>query len=233
MKENKKAILEILQKNSKKNSKFDELVLNLALQKISGEHFEYDDQAVYSADHKRMIYCLYEGENFEIPEGVEIIGQKAFYKKKNLRHVTIPSSVISIEKDAFTGCDSLEMVNLPASVERIESFAFSDCGTLKTVNFEGVPKHLSRHSFEESERLANIIVPSGTVKKFRKALHFDDGDMDYIVVDRDIVEADAADGLKKKADRAKLNKEDHLKSSDEKEKSPGNLSGKKKKKGKD
>jgi hypothetical protein len=207
MKENKKAILEILKKDSKKNSKFDELVINLALQKISGDHFEFDNKAVYSADHKRMIYCLYEGEKFEIPEGVEIIGQKAFYKKKDLKKVTIPSSVTTIEKDAFTGCDSLEVVNIPESVERIEGFAFSDCNTLKTVDFSGIPNHLSRHTFEDSERLANIIVPCGAVKKFRKALHFDDGDTDYIVVDCDTIKADSANELKKKADRAIQKKE--------------------------
>ena len=206
MKENKKAILEILKKDSKKNSRFDELVLNLALQKISGDHFEFDNKAVYSADHKRMIYCLYEGEDFTIPEGVEIIGQKTFYKKKNLKKVTIPSSVTTIEKDAFTGCDSLEVVNIPESVERIEGFAFSDCNTLKTVDFAGLPKHLSRHTFEDSERLANIIVPCGAVKKFRKALHFDDGDTDYIVVDCDTIKADSADELRKKADK-KIQKE--------------------------
>ena len=39
MKENKKAILEILKKNSKKDGKFENLVLNLALQKIDSDSF--------------------------------------------------------------------------------------------------------------------------------------------------------------------------------------------------
>ena len=38
MKENKKAILEILKKKSKKDGKFENLVLNLALQKITCNH---------------------------------------------------------------------------------------------------------------------------------------------------------------------------------------------------
>lgn len=37
MKENKKAILEILKKKSKKDGKFESLVLNLALQKIDSD----------------------------------------------------------------------------------------------------------------------------------------------------------------------------------------------------
>lgn len=39
MKESKKAILEILKKNPKKESKFDNLVLNLALQKVGSDSF--------------------------------------------------------------------------------------------------------------------------------------------------------------------------------------------------
>ena len=44
MKENKKAILEILKKKSKKDGKFENLVLNLALQKIDSDNFEFDGE---------------------------------------------------------------------------------------------------------------------------------------------------------------------------------------------
>ena len=54
MKENKKAILEILKKKSKKDGKFESLVLNLALQKIDSDSFEFDGDAVYTADKKRQ-----------------------------------------------------------------------------------------------------------------------------------------------------------------------------------
>lgn len=184
MKETKKAILEILKKNSKKHSKFEDTVLNLALQKISSENFEFDGKSVYSADGKRMIYCMDEGPSFTIPDGVEVIGEKAFCNKKNLKAVEIPSSVTVIEKDAFYDCDALEEVDLPVSVDRVEAYAFAECDNLKKVNFAGVPEHLNRHAFEDCDRLHSIIVPQGEMKRFRKALHFDDGDMDFIVVER-------------------------------------------------
>ena len=53
MKENKKAILEILKKKSKKDGKFESLVLNLALQKIDSDSFEFYGDAVYTADPKK------------------------------------------------------------------------------------------------------------------------------------------------------------------------------------
>ena len=72
MKENKKAILDILKKKSKKDGKFENLVLNLALQKIDSDNFEFDGEAVYTADKKRLVYYMNHDASFTIPEGVEI-----------------------------------------------------------------------------------------------------------------------------------------------------------------
>lgn len=66
MKENKKAILEILKKSSKKDGKFENLVLNLALQKIDSDSFEYDGDAVYTNDKKRLVYCMSQKTSFTI-----------------------------------------------------------------------------------------------------------------------------------------------------------------------
>ena len=69
MKENKKAILEILKKKSQKDGKFENLVLNLALQKIDSDNFEFDGEAVYTADKKRLVYYMNHDASFTIPEG--------------------------------------------------------------------------------------------------------------------------------------------------------------------
>ncbi len=110
MKENKKAILDILKKKSKKDGKFENLVLNLALQKIDSDNFEFDGEAVYTADKKRLVYYMNHDASFTIPEGVEIIGEMAFRGKKQLSHVIIPSTVKEIEHDAFYDCDELDNI---------------------------------------------------------------------------------------------------------------------------
>ena len=50
MKKGKKEIIEILKTTTKKESKFENLVLNLALQKMTSDKFEFDGKAVYTAD---------------------------------------------------------------------------------------------------------------------------------------------------------------------------------------
>ena len=183
MKENKKAILEILKKNSKKDGKFENLVLNLALQKIDSDSFEYDGNAVYTNDKKRLVYCMSQETSFTIPEGVEIIGEMAFRGKKALKNVIIANSVKEIEHDAFYDCDELDNVYVPAGVKVVRSYAFAECDKLKKVTFAGTPEKVGRHTFDDCDQLHDIIVPVGSSKFFRKELHFIQGDTDYLVLE--------------------------------------------------
>lgn len=195
MKENKKAILEILKKNSKKDGKFENLVLNLALQKIDSDSFEYDGDAVYTNDKKRLVYCMSQETSFTIPEGVEIIGEMAFRGKKALKNVIIANSVKEIEHDAFYDCDELDNIYVPAGVKVVRSYAFAECDKLKKITFAGTPEKVGRHTFDDCDQLHDIIVPVGSSKFFRKELHFIEGDTDYLVLE------DPKKKAEKKADK--------------------------------
>ena len=201
MKENKKAILEILKKSSKKDGKFENLVLNLALQKIDSDSFEYDGNAVYTNNKKRLVYCMSQETSFTIPEGVEIIGEMAFRGKKALKNVIIANSVKEIEHDAFYDCDELDNIYVPAGVKIVRSYAFAECDKLKKVTFAGTPEKVSRHTFDDCDQLHDIIVPVGSSKFFRKELHFIDGDTDYLVLEDSKKKAETAE---KKAEKKEV-----------------------------
>ena len=200
MKENKKAILEILKKSSKKDGKFENLVLNLALQKIDSDSFEYDGEAVYTNDKKRLVYCMSQETSFTIPEGVEVIGEMAFRGKKALKNVIIANSVKEIEHDAFYDCDELDNIYVPAGVKIVRSYAFAECDKLKKITFAGTPEKVSRHTFDDCDQLHDIIVPVGSSKFFRKELHFIDGDTDYLVLEDPKKKAEKKDVAEKKAE---------------------------------
>ena len=220
MKENKKAILEILKKSSKKDGKFENLVLNLALQKIDSDSFEYDGDAVYTNDKKRLVYCMSQETSFTIPEGVEIIGEMAFRGKKALKNVIIANSVKEIEHDAFYDCDELDNVYVPAGVKVVKSYAFAECDKLKKITFAGTPNKVSRHTFDDCEQLHDIIVPEGSSKFFRKELHFIDGDTDYLVLEK----------TEKKADMTEKKAEKKAETSEKKAEKKAETSGNKAKK---
>ena len=60
-------------------------------------------------------------------DGIEQIGNGAFYNCNSMINVTIPSSVTSIGSSAFSGCSSLTSITIPDSVTSIGDNVFYRC----------------------------------------------------------------------------------------------------------
>ncbi len=54
-----------------------------------------------------------------VPEGVTVIGEKAFYECKNIESIVIPEGVKEIREEAFEGCCSLKKLVIPNSIRYI------------------------------------------------------------------------------------------------------------------
>jgi len=63
-----------------------------------------------------------------IPEGVKVIGLRAFDEASNLQKVVIPSTVETIRDNAFWGCTSLTNIVVPNSVTAVGKRAFERSG---------------------------------------------------------------------------------------------------------
>ena len=229
MKANKKELLERITKMSKKGGKLETAVLTLALQKLDSEDFAIDEEGVYNSDRTQLVYSRGDREEVSIPATIQTIGEMAFAGKKHLKKVTLPKGLKDIAREAFADCDALEEIVLPASVETVEPYAFSDCDRLKRVVFEGAPKKVSRKAFDSCDELHDISVPDDIVKALRKALHLNDGDINYLVVGHNedkgkkIKEEKKKDKKDKKEEKTakkndKADKKDHKKSDQKAEK---------------
>ena len=64
---------------------------------------------------------------YAIPEGVETIRSKAFYKCYYVEDITIPSTVKRIEEKAFHRTAALNKIDLPEGLEYIGKDAFAYC----------------------------------------------------------------------------------------------------------
>lgn len=67
-----------------------------------------------------------------IPDGVEVIGYRAFCDCK-VEKVVISGSVKKIRACAFVGCRKLKKVIIPENIEEIGSCAFSGCGKAEVI----------------------------------------------------------------------------------------------------
>jgi hypothetical protein len=99
-------------------------------------------------------------EEVYIPEGIKVIGSRAFEGCTELTSVSIPEGVTNIGNSAFNGCTKLASVSIPNSVTAIEQFAFGGCIALTSVNIPDSLEFIDidHNPFEECARLTEIKV---------------------------------------------------------------------------
>ena len=94
-----------------------------------------------------------------IPDSVESIGDRAFYRCTSLISIIIPDSVATIGDSAFYGCTALEEITIPYSVATIENYVFEACNNLKSVKIGDSVKLIGNGAFVGCLSLNNISIP--------------------------------------------------------------------------
>lgn len=79
-------------------------------------------------------HCESLPSNLSIPEGVESIGNAAFFQTA-IEKVHLPTTLKNIGTGAFSHCEDLVEINIPAAIETIGMNSFRGCNSLKEVKF--------------------------------------------------------------------------------------------------
>lgn len=87
-----------------------------------------------------------------LDEGVEEIGNEAFYGCDRLRLNPLPKSLRRIGDRAFTGCDPL-VLSLPEGLTHVGAQAFAGCSKLKSINLPTTLTHLAPDAFHNCSNL--------------------------------------------------------------------------------
>ncbi len=108
----------------------------------------------------------------EIPNGVTVIGNNAFYECEEVESIKIPESVSYIEAGAFYGCSNLFSIVIPKSVVTIGTEAFGHCSSLTNVTIlDGVEK-IQNGAFYLCSNLNSIIIPASVERIGQDAFKF-------------------------------------------------------------
>ena len=95
-----------------------------------------------------------------IPEGVEAIGDRAFFGRYSKTVLRIPENVKSIGMDAFARCNAIFEAILPKSLQEIGGFAFQNCANLSVVQLLA-PITISDYTFAYCYSLSTVSLPEG------------------------------------------------------------------------
>ena len=125
-------------------------------------------------------------EQYQVQDGVIIIGDRAFYDAK-VKTVVLPESLKAIGCSAFAGCKNLTGIALPEGLEVIKETAFRDCeslaeltlpSTLLEVGARAFGPGLKRlvilsenvtfspDAFKQAKSLEEILVPGAVIGKY-------------------------------------------------------------------
>ncbi|MBR5180354.1 MAG: leucine-rich repeat domain-containing protein [Lachnospiraceae bacterium] len=92
-------------------------------------------------------------EQIQIPKGVEVIGERCFFGKEQLKTVLCPESLREIREQAFSGCVTLQTIVLPETLKRIEREAFAECRKLLKCNIPEGIKFIGEYAFRRCFQL--------------------------------------------------------------------------------
>lgn len=98
-------------------------------------------------------------KSIDIPETVERIGPKTFFRSTGLKTVTFgdtPGTVTDIPLQAFYDCTSLNNIKLPAHLRTIGDEAFSGCYGLTSILLPGELREIGEKAFDRVTGLHNI-----------------------------------------------------------------------------
>lgn len=103
------------------------------------------------------------GGNIEIPDNVTEIAAHVFTAAR-MSSITLPNGLKVIGEKAFERCSFLGEVTIPGSVESVKSGAFIDCSALKTVKLENGVAAIDEKAFASCNNLRDIYIPKSVPK---------------------------------------------------------------------
>lgn len=121
-----------------------------------GGNFIVEDGVVFTADKKTIIYAFGYNEDYNVPEGVETLGDYSF-SHTTIRSVGLPSTLKTIGEGAFQGCECINSVVIPSSVTLIGKGAFYSTSLDYITLNEGL-ESIGENAFQRT-KLSEIQLP--------------------------------------------------------------------------
>lgn len=132
------------------------------------------DGVLFSKDRKIMIACpVCKQGDYEIPDGTEEIGLRAFYRNEKLTSVFVPDSVQVIDDEAFLENMGIKRIRLPQTMKYIGDSAFRDGWELRELSIpEGLTEITPGMLLGNTKLQGTLRIPESVTRIGEEALCF-------------------------------------------------------------
>ena len=117
------------------------------------------DGVLFSKPDKRLIYFPDAKEDYVVPDGIQSIGDAAFWGCSSLSSIALPEGLTSIGMCAFWGCSNLSSILLPDGLTSIEIGAFCNCSNLSNITLPEGLTSIGDYAFVACSSLSRITLP--------------------------------------------------------------------------
>jgi hypothetical protein len=109
-----------------------------------------------------------------LPQGLQKIGDWAFYKCTELKEIALPAGLREIGPNAFSNCTKIGSVEIPSSVSVIEECAFGWCKNLHSLKINEGVVSIAKKAFLYCNALETVLLPEGLEEIGEEAFAFCD-----------------------------------------------------------
>lgn len=106
----------------------------------------------------------------ELPETVVELGESAFESSSHLRSIFLPDGINVLPKNLFNGCSDLSDVSM-GEISSMGDYAFKGCSSLKSFTIVGPLSSIPAGAFEDCKGLRQIELPESVTSIGEKAFH--------------------------------------------------------------
>ena len=126
--------------------------------------FIVENNTLYDSNKTRIISYWGDKLIYDVPGGIEIIGNAAFNYNNSLRTLIIGNDVSVIKKNAFYYCKKIEHVYMSDKIVDIGGFTFCGCHNLQHTILSNSLTSLSTSLFSECSSLESIVIPDSVTQ---------------------------------------------------------------------
>ena len=139
------------------------------------EHIDFQarlrkDEAQYNTEFNisEKIFLKFPGrspiKHYTVPEGIKIIGYRAFDLCRNLEKIVLPASLEEIESWGFYYNPRLKEINIPERVRKIGEMAFASCPELRSIRIPAGIAEIKSLTFMHCSSLQQVHIPASVTK---------------------------------------------------------------------